>query len=127
MKIVLVVNSIISHKEKITDVVVEKSEFFFLYNGKHKWSVKKFEQDWKEHFIVNFFPDNPDDIIGRNITDIVTSRSWGGGIDNVVSYSTKELDTVEAYETFKELYELLFDKVYGIDDIFNDIIGEDLL
>ncbi|MDR6761353.1 hypothetical protein J2Y38_001562 [Flavobacterium sp. 2755] len=38
-----------------------------------------------------------------------------------------DLDTVEAYETFKDLYDILFDIVYGINDIFDDILGDDLM
>ncbi|MRX70289.1 hypothetical protein SAMN06265349_101709 [Flavobacterium resistens] len=121
MKIVLVLNTIIAQREKISNVIPEENEFYFLYDNKYKWSIKKILGDWDDEFIVDFFPDAKNEIIPDTIDQIASNRKWGIKV-NYARYSTKEIGTKEAYETFKDLYDILFNVVYGIDDIFNDII-----
>ncbi|MBF0694897.1 MAG: hypothetical protein IR153_07565 [Flavobacterium sp.] len=115
-KIVQVINTMISNKEKISQVIREDNEFYFLYDNKFKWSIL-FSGD---EYYIKFYP--KDDI---QIYDIPSQTSWGGYKDFVL-YSTEELKTREARETFAELYQVTADQLYGIDDIFDSIIGDDL-
>jgi hypothetical protein len=116
MKIVQVANTMISNKDKISNVIRVDNEFYFLYDKKYKWSEIKTNSD---DYIVHFYPmDN----IG--VEDISEQRDWGNYQD-FVTYSTIDLKTREARETFTELYQVLADKLYGIDDIFDNIIRED--
>ena len=122
MKIVLVINSMISNQEKITNVIPNQGEFYFLYDGRHKWSIDKIVEQHKENYLINFFPNDPTAGVG-SLEEIYETRMWGNPLFHVASYSTKELNTVEAYESFKDLYDILFNKVYGIDDVFDEIIS----
>ena len=115
MKIVQVINAMISNKNKISNVIRDENEFFFLYDEKFKWSINLHNDE----YYVRFYP--KDDI---QISDIPNQLGWGNYRD-FVTYSTEELKTREARETFTELYQLTADKLYGIDDIFDSIIGDD--
>ena len=115
MKIVQVINAMISNKNKISNVIRDENEFFFLYDEKYKWSINL----QNDEYYVRFYP--KDDI---QIGDIPNQLGWGSYRD-FVTYSTEELKTREARETFTELYQLTADKLYGIDDIFDSIIGDD--
>lgn len=42
-----------------------------------------------------------------------------------VSYNSKDLGTVEAKESMRDLFDIVNEKVYGIDDVLNDIINSD--
>ena len=86
-----------------------------LYDEKYKWSINL----QNDEYYVRFYP--KDDI---QIGDIPNQLGWGSYRD-FVTYSTEELKTREARETFTELYQLTADKLYGIDDIFDSIIGDD--
>lgn len=126
MKIVQVINTIISNKEKITEIKVDNKEFYFLYNNKTKWSVEKTYDDYREDYIVNFYPDDPDNIVPSDLDDIISDKGFGI-LTNFASYSARDLGTVEAYETFKDLFDILFDRIYGINDTFDSILADDLL
>jgi hypothetical protein len=43
---------------------------------------------------------------------------------NSVPYNTKTLGTKEAKDSFKELNTIIKEKVYGMDDVLDDIIGK---
>lgn len=42
-----------------------------------------------------------------------------------VTYSDKEIKTREASESFRELYQIVMEKLFDLDTIFEDIIGTD--
>lgn len=117
MKIVQVVNAMITSKEKISNVIRDNDEFYFIYDQKYKWSISKVDSD--DDYFINFYP--KDDI---NIEEISLQRGWGNYKD-YVTYSTMDLKTREAHETFTELYQVVAGKLYGIDEIFDNIIGDD--
>lgn len=115
MKIVQVINAMISNQEKITDVYRNDSEYFFLYDKKFKWSMSK--GDTSENYFIHFYPN-----VTMNTDALAKVNNWEG-ID-FVSYSTDDIKTKEATESFRELYQIVADKLFGIDDIFNEIIGD---
>ncbi|OXB20234.1 hypothetical protein B0A80_19245 [Flavobacterium tructae] len=121
MKIVLVINAMITNKEKISNILLDQQEIYFLYNNKYKWSIEKVVENWSNQYELNFYPKNPDAIVEDDLEDIIYKKRHGS-ILNVATYSTSDLKGTETYESFKELYQLLIDKFYGIDDMFEDIL-----
>ncbi|MDR2906462.1 MAG: hypothetical protein LBU91_00530 [Bacteroidales bacterium] len=117
-KIIQVLNSIISDKSKITNVIRGNlggnSEYYFLYNNKYKWSIAK---NSDEEYFVHLYPETE-----LTLSDLADPDTWNHSTVSYVTYSTKDLKTQEAEETFRELYQIVSDKLFGIDDIFNDII-----
>lgn len=112
-KIVQVINAMISNSEKISNVSKNKKEYFFLYDKKHKWSIVRSDE---ENYAIHFYPINEMSIEAlSNFTD------WE--MMEYVTYSTLDIKTREALESFRELYQLVSEKVFGIDDVFDDILG----
>ncbi len=112
-KIVQVVNTMISNKDKITDVLPHKNEYFFLYDAKYKWSVSYNKEEDAYWIYIYTTTKSLEEI--REITD------WDSFSD-FTYYSTKEIKTRESYESFNELYQILSEKAFGLDSIFDDII-----
>jgi len=119
-KIVQVLNSMISNERKISNVLKGESmdSFFFMYDGKYKWSISK-SQDYQSNdlYYVCFYPST--DYSMEDLTRLADLY----GINYVV-YSTADIKTIEAYETFQELYQIVSEKLYGLDEIFDKIIND---
>lgn len=113
-KIVQVVNAIISNSDKISNVRKNRNEYFFLYNNKHKWSISRRDE---EIYYVHFYP-----LSDMNIEELSTFKDWEHY--EHVTYSTRDIKTIEALESFRELYQIVSNKVFGIEDIFDEIIGK---
>jgi hypothetical protein len=116
MKIVQVINTIITNSSKISDVIKNGDEYFFIYDKKYKWSINKSGKSEEDYFI-HLYPSND-----LSITELAYKMDYSN-FNDYVTYSTEDLKTREATESFRELYQIVSNKVYGIDDIFNDIIG----
>lgn len=116
MKIVQVINAMISNQAKIDNVLRNGGEYFFRYNKKHKWSIIKDESN--ETYFIHFYP-----VENVSIEDLASDNN--GWYSEFVTYSTADLKTNEAIESFRELYQIVTGKIYGIDDIFDEIIGDD--
>ena len=113
MKIIQVINAMISNPDLITNVVKNQHEYFFLYNLKHKWSISI---DDDGEYYLNIYPtENPN-------FDVLATYNGDWTQINYVSYNTKELKTNEALESFSELYKIVSDRLLGIDEIFDDIL-----
>ena len=121
-KIVTAINSMVSHPDLITDVIkgTYEKEFFFRYSKKHNWSIFKTNDG---HYTLNYFPGNPN---LKNLAEL-PDEAWEEVGPELVRYSTKDLATTEAIDSFRELYSIVSGRVYGMDDVLNDIIGDDLL
>lgn len=114
-KIVQVANAMISNPQNIKDVVVGDSELFFLYKDKYRWSIKYSENE----YFLYFYPGNPKLSI---LLDAENSAEWED--IEMVHYSTKQIATAEAKQTFLDLYNLVKEKAYGIDEAFKDILSD---
>lgn len=114
-KIVQVANAMISNPQYITAAVHGSGELFFLYKEKYRWSIKTSDGD----YFLYFYPGNPD-------LDTLLNAAYQGEWENVemVHYSTKVIATTEARQTFSELYVLIKEKAYGIDEAFKDILSD---
>ena len=113
-KIVQVVNAMISNSDKINNVRKNEKEYFFLYDNKYKWSSSRGDD---EVYYIHFYPLND-----MSIEQLSSFHDWEQY--EYVTYSTKDLKTREALESFRELYQIVSNKVFGIDNMFDDIIGK---
>jgi hypothetical protein len=115
-KIVQAVNSMIANDTLISDVQQGRDEIFFLYKGKYKWSMVR----RNDGYHLWFYP------TAEDLTSLATMSSddWSFADIPMVHYHDAEIGTREAKASFAELYTLLSEKVYGIDDVLKDIIGD---
>lgn len=114
-KVVRAVNAMITKPDKISDVRASDKELFFVFDSQYAWSISK-EKDG--HYKLYFYPnytstEELSEIAGPDWNDVA-----------MVTYSTKDLNTVEASESFIELYTLVNEKVLGVDKVFDDIINK---
>lgn len=114
MKIILVINSMISRNNLITDVSKDSQDvFYFVFDRKHKWTMYYDESD--DNFKLVIYPDPTktiDDIKNIDINNLAH-----------VAYQSKEFRTIEAKESFRELYKLIQEKLYNVDDAFDEILN----
>ena len=114
-KIVQAVNAMISHPEKITNVIRGRREIFFLYKDKYKWSIM---QDDGGDVRLWYYPgaDSLQSLASYEDTD------WEG--TPMVSYRSGDIGTREAQASFSDLYSLLKERVHGINEVLDDIISD---
>lgn len=114
-KIVQAVNAMIANSKLITTVVRRGDDLFFLYKDKYKWSIAK----RGEEYLLWFYP-------GKETLEQIASHE-GADWDKVdmVTYRDSEIGTHEAKASFSELYQLLGEKVYGVNDVLDDIISDE--
>ncbi|MBL0282486.1 MAG: hypothetical protein IPQ01_00480 [Zoogloea sp.] len=115
-KIVQAVNSMIANDNYISSVLQGQSEIFFLYKGLYKWSITKRDDGYH----LWFYPG------GQELRSLAAldNDGWGSADIPMVHYHDAEIGTKEAKASFAELYTVLSEKVHGIDDVLNDIIGD---
>jgi hypothetical protein len=120
-KVVKAINVMISNTERITDVKqgTDPNEIFFVYDKKHKWSILR--DDNEGEYALFYYPgDKSIDYLAD-----LPQEAWREFTD-MVSYRSSELGTKEALDSMKELYTILSEKVYGMDEVLEDIISTDL-
>jgi hypothetical protein len=115
-KIVQAVNAMISNKKSIDNVAVGESEIFFRYREKYIWSVRR-DSDSGE-YILWYYPgvDDVHDVAGNDGED------WERV--PMVTYKTAEIGTKEARASFAELHSIVKERVYGMDEVLEDIIAD---
>jgi len=111
-KIIRTVNAIIQNPDKITNIRRKENEYYFLYNEKYKWSIHKSESVYYLHYY-------PFDITIEEISEIEHWEEY-----DYISYNTKELKSQEAKESFRELYRILKEKIYHVDEALDEIIKD---
>ena len=118
-KIIQVINAMISNSERISNVLVTQSnEFFFIYNDKHKWSLIEDKKNDKKSIILFLYPDEE---IKLETLAFDTDFSEYKGF---VSYRSDDFKSAEAIESFKELLNIVKNKIYGVDEILDEILKE---
>jgi hypothetical protein len=119
-KIVEVANAMISNKGKISHVKSDGDTYFFLYDEKYTWSISYEEVD--NNYYLRFYPGD------RSIDAIIKSSAFQFDKDTkAITYSTRDLGTREAYNTFRDLYIIVKEKLFEVDKVFDDIIGDDTI
>lgn len=117
MKIVSAANAMIATRDRITDAVPGTSgnEIFFLYDKKHKWSISK---SANSDYTLFYYP-GPQDISEMAGWPDEAWYEFG----QMIRYSTKEIGTKEAKDTFAELYRVVNENLFGINGVLDEIIG----
>jgi len=114
-KIVQAVNAMISNPQLITKVIKHGNELFFLYKNTYKWSMTRDDDDVH---ILWYYP-------GSETLEGLASMS-GSGWDpeiEMVTYRDSEIGTKEATASFTELYTLLKERLYDVNEVLDDIIA----
>ena len=116
-KIVIAANAMIEYKEKITNVIPgwNAAEVFFLYDNKYKWSVFKRSDG---HYSLMYFPGNQSLSVLAGMED----QEWADFTQHV-TYSSKDIGTRESLDTFQDLYNLVVNRKYGMEEVLDDIIN----
>jgi hypothetical protein len=114
-KIVQAVNAMIANPKLITKVIKGENELFFLYKDKYKWSMDKREQA----YFLWFYPGD------QTLESLASFEAWdwSDGFP-MVMYQDVEIGTKEAKASFSELYRLLKERVYGVNEVLDDIISD---
>jgi hypothetical protein len=86
-----------------------------LYKNKYKWSIKQCQENTH---IIWYYPGT------ESLESLATYEpdEWGG--TPMVNYHDAEIGTKEAKASFSELYTLIKERVYGINDVLDDIISD---
>lgn len=118
-KIVEAINVMISNHEKIDKAFKGdyEAEIFFQYDGKHKWSILK--NDAGDYFL-HYYP-------GSDSLEKLSSMPgelWAD-FTQMVSYTSVTLGTKEAKASLQDLYGIVKEKLFGMDDVLDDIISSD--
>lgn len=105
-----------NNQKKITDVYKDSSDdslFTFIYK-------ESFFQIGKYHSNDSYNNDTTEFIF-----KIRSNRDCSEGVD----YTTEQKDywTIEARQSFENLYTVIKSKYYGLDEIFNKIFEDDLI
>jgi len=116
-KIIKAINVMVSNEELIANVQEgdHSNEIFFTYDDKHKWSLIRMGSD---KFALHYYPGKED------INALAEIDDWEG-FSNMISYTAEVFPTREAKQTLNELYTILSEKRYGMDDVLNEIISTD--
>ena len=74
--------------------------------------------DDEQNYNLYYYP------IDVSLENIVRSQSYESEIEMMI-YSTKDLGTEEAYKSISELYQIVKENLYGMNEILDDIIDDD--
>ncbi len=113
-KIIQAANTMISHPEKITGVILQGREGYFLY-GPYKWSVST--NGVGDIYWLTYYPTE----------STLESIARAGDLpeEEKIVYSSRDIGTKEAFQTFRDLYLMVKEKAVGVHDVLNDIIKDD--
>lgn len=117
-KIIRAINSMIFQSEKISKVLRNDSEYFFLFDNKYKWSILR-REDTKTYKLFYYHGDATLAVLAS-----MRDEEWNR-YKEYVEYSSEDLKTDEANDTFSELYLMIKEKALGINKVLDDIIGKD--
>lgn len=116
MKIVQAVNSMIANRAKITNVIRGRDgDFYFLF-GNHKWATG----EDSDGYYLRFYPGNSN---LENIANFVPNPFADNSPPSVL-YTTGEINTREATQSFAELYRIVQEKLYNLDTVLDEIISQ---
>ena len=115
-KIVQAVNSIISNPDDIGPMIQgSRREIYFIYKKKYKWSVRR---DHDGEIYLQYYPGE------QSIEQLAGFESYEWDDVDTVSYSSKEIGTREAISSFTELYTLLVERWFKVNEVLDDIIDD---
>lgn len=114
-RIVEAVNKMVANGSAITNVMPgeDETEYFFVYQGKYKWSIA----DRLDGVHLWFYPGT------QPLEHLAALEGEEWETVAMVHYSDQELGTQEAKASFRELVGIIKEKRYGMDDVLADIIS----
>jgi hypothetical protein len=114
-KIVQAVNAMVATPDRIKSVQAGSGEeLFFVYDGKYKWSMRRDNNDGSYH--LWYYP-------GDTSIEALASTEGPEWEDvAMIGYHDKDIGTREAKASFAELYTIVKEKVFGMDEILDEII-----
>ncbi|WP_426170394.1 hypothetical protein [Pseudoduganella sp. R-34] len=115
-KIVQAVNAMVSNPDLISAVEAYQEELFFKYKSKYTWSMTKNKEGI---YFLWYYPSSPDI---DQLLDRAANEYWEN--ISMVRYRTDEIGTKEAVASFAELYTLLQEKEFGMNEVLDDIISD---
>src|SRR5678816_3706953 len=111
-KVVQAVNAMISHPDKITNVLRGVTgETFFRYDKKHKWSMAKREDGYH----LWYYPGD------ERLEQLASYEGPEWDETPLVYYKAADIGTKEATESFADLYRVIHERMFGMDGVLNDI------
>lgn len=120
-KIVKAINIMIENTEKITAVIRKDNELFFKFLDKQKWSIIKLKipsDSTKPTYSIFYYSSELSlEELSKFGDDV--NANWDNL--NMVTYSTSIIKTREAFESFEQLYTTLNEKIYNINEVFDEI------
>jgi hypothetical protein len=119
-KIVQVVNTMLNNPSKITNVQKGHDVIFFNYIHEQLWGLSKQDND---QIILSIYPQKDLPIAVKDLVNM-DDLDWKLTPPISIAYSSESLKESAALESFTELYKVIIEKLYGIDDIFDQIIQD---
>lgn len=114
--IIKVINKMILNSGAIGNVYPapgnSSNEFFFVFNMKHFWSILL--TGLRDDFLLFYYKDNP------SFKDLVEDKDR---FSNAICYSTMDFKSKEATESFRDLFNIVKGKTYGMEEVFKDILN----
>jgi hypothetical protein len=116
VRIIAAMNAMIENKSMIdaiypiSHIVLEG--FVFEYKKKYKWAII-FDRNDDEYFLIFY----------ANTFESTEHLALQYPTTSTAVYSTEEYKDRESVQTFKELFQTVRNKLYGIDAMLDDIIG----
>jgi hypothetical protein len=114
-KIVQAVNSMVANEKHIDSVVRTNNELFFEYREKYVWSISKSDS---VDFVLHFYPNAE----SAHVLSGYEHYDWEEVA--VVTYKTADIGTKEARASFADLYSVIEGRVYGVNEVLDDIIND---
>jgi len=122
-KIIQAINVMISNSDRITEVYSNNRELYFLYDGKHKWSILQRAND--EGVSLFYYPAKTIQSSVRELSSM-SAYEFNQMEGKYIMYTDNEFKTREALESFSELYRIVKEKLLDVDTALADIIDNDV-
>ena len=114
-KIVQAINTMISNKKQITNIIAGQQEIFFVYRAKYIWSMR--QEPSRRDYSLWYYPN------ANNVELLAAYDGDDWEFVPMVVYKTSEIGTKEALSSFTELYNLLKERMHNVDEVLDDIIS----
>lgn len=108
----MAINSMIHNINEIYEITESKGEYFFKYK-EYIWSVYGLDDE----VVLTYFP------YCRKIDDAISKVNYEREYSNI-RYKSGDFKSVEDIESFNELYRKIKERVYNVDKVLDDIIGD---
>lgn len=120
-KIIPTMQAMLKHPENISDVCVgtesHVEEYFFVYGDKYKWSISQAEDGSYNLYYYALPQFTIKKIAGMRIEEQQPNLMW---------FTSKNFPGKEQQLAFADLYKVVKAKLFNIDAVMEDIIGDDL-